>query len=304
MTSDTIQDTPAGCPMSGVQTNDDGAAKCPFASSSPDNKTSATEKTSLMETKTVTMDTPRKTSAGVLGLTAVATPFIPRYIAGVCFLLGALLPWWLSAPILLYITLPPTYELLLARYRVNRPRLPDPRIIRGRVTGKLSGDHVVFLIGARLNNYSALMSGEMADAGAGMQRMQAELLAHPELGCLHTENYVSADSSGTHTLLVQYWRSVKHLQAYSRSRLNQHFEPMVTSRKRTKATGDVGIWHETFLVQDGNYEAIYVNMPQFGLGAAGHVEQASVKTGTMKDRLHASKTAQTLEDYEIDPSAL
>ena len=32
--------------------------------------------------------------------------------------------------------------------------------------------------------------------------------------------------------------------------------------------GSVGIWHETYLVRSGQYEAIYANMPIFGLAAA------------------------------------
>ena len=33
--------------------------------------------------------------------------------------------------------------------------------------------------------------------------------------------------------------------------------------------GDVGIWHETYVVKDGAYEALYGNMPRFGLATAG-----------------------------------
>ena len=36
-----------------------------------------------------------------------------------------------------------------------------------------------------------------------------------------------------------------------------------------KASGDVGIWHETYLVPAGRYEAIYGSMPRIGLAAAG-----------------------------------
>jgi hypothetical protein len=36
-----------------------------------------------------------------------------------------------------------------------------------------------------------------------------------------------------------------------------------------KASGDVGIWHETYLVRAGAYEAIYGNLPRIGLAAAG-----------------------------------
>jgi hypothetical protein len=39
-----------------------------------------------------------------------------------------------------------------------------------------------------------------------------------------------------------------------------------------KVSGDVGIWHETYLVPAGRYEAIYGNMPRMGLAtAAGRI---------------------------------
>src|SRR5271163_2213504 len=34
--------------------------------------------------------------------------------------------------------------------------------------------------------------------------------------------------------------------------------------------GSIGIWHETYLVEPGKAESIYVNMPVFGLAAAAH----------------------------------
>jgi hypothetical protein len=33
--------------------------------------------------------------------------------------------------------------------------------------------------------------------------------------------------------------------------------------------GSVGVWHETYEVAPGHYESIYVNMPRWGLAAAG-----------------------------------
>ena len=45
------------------------------------------------------------------------------------------------------------------------------------------------------------------------------------------------------------------------------------ARKRfnraVRASGDVGIWHETYKVRAGEYESVYVNMPRIGLAAAG-----------------------------------
>ena len=62
-----------------------------------------------------------------------------------------------------------------------------------------------------------------------------------------------------------------------------------------KGSGDVGIWHETYLVRAGGYEAIYGNMPRIGLAAAGHGpvarrgETAAERVGTMaNDEVEAS----------------
>jgi hypothetical protein len=63
-----------------------------------------------------------------------------------------------------------------------------------------------------------------------------------------------------------------------------------------KASGDIGIWHETYLVPAGRHEAIYGNMPRIGLAAAGgHVpiarrgETAAERVGTMpNDEVEAS----------------
>ena len=41
------------------------------------------------------------------------------------------------------------------------------------------------------------------------------------------------------------------------------------------SSGDVGIWHETYLVPAGGYECVYNNMPPFGLGEATEIVPAA-----------------------------
>ena len=41
------------------------------------------------------------------------------------------------------------------------------------------------------------------------------------------------------------------------------------------SNGDVGIWHETYLIEPGQYENVYNNMPAFGLAAAGTTHDAT-----------------------------
>ena len=49
------------------------------------------------------------------------------------------------------------------------------------------------------------------------------------------------------------------------------------------------IWHETYLVRAGKYEAVYGNLPPFGLGKAGRlVPVAEGKTARERFRAAAS----------------
>jgi Domain of unknown function (DUF4188) len=90
--------------------------------------------------------------------------------------------------------------------------------------------------------------------------MLAELVAHPERGLLGYR-------MGFPTI-VQYWRSFEHLEAFSRDPGDLH-RPTWLEFYRRASDGRSGIWHETYLVRAGEYEAIYDSMPVGGLAAAG-----------------------------------
>ena len=51
--------------------------------------------------------------------------------------------------------------------------------------------------------------------------------------------------------------------------------------------GDVGIWHETYLIDPGRHESVYNNMPRFGLGAAGELVPAKGRKAAARDRIKA-----------------
>jgi hypothetical protein len=56
---------------------------------------------------------------------------------------------------------------------------------------------------------------------------------------------------------------------------------------KTGPSGRTGIWHETYLVRAGEYEAVYGNMPPFGLGKAGRLMPVS-ESSTARGRLKAA----------------
>ncbi len=135
-------------------------------------------------------------------------------------------------------------------------------IRQGRWTADVDGDFVVFIIGARFNSKLELFKSLMDYGGRkGMNYMLDYLMEHPERGLLGYERYGL-------TTNVQYWRSFEHLEAFARDKDDPHLEVWRNYWKRLGQSTRSGIWHETFLVRAGEYEAIYGNMPPHGLAKA------------------------------------
>jgi hypothetical protein len=162
---------------------------------------------------------------------------------------------------------------------------------RGRFTADIDGDFVIFLIGMRFNH--PLRIRKWWPVATAMPRMLKVLSQHPELGCLGFQQWF-----GRTTILVQYWRDFDSLDRFAKDRDLPHLEPWRRFNRAVRASGDVGIWHETFKVRAGEYEAVYGNMPVFGLAAAaGHLPTAQ-KANTAAARIGASATDEpAVEPY-------
>lgn len=154
-------------------------------------------------------------------------------------------------------------------------------VIARRVAAEVDGDFVVFLIGMRINK--PLKVHEWFPVFRAMRRMLKELEARPEAGLLGWR-YIGGRT------LVQYWRSFRHLEAYAREPAAQHLPAWTAFNRRLKdCRGDVGIWHETYLVPAGAYEAIYSGMPPFGLGKVGRLVDATGSRESARQRLRTAE---------------
>jgi hypothetical protein len=133
----------------------------------------------------------------------------------------------------------------------------------GRWTAELDGDFVVFLIGAMVHDPE--VAAETRELMMAMADMLEELEADPSKGLL---GYTRHGEPGKGGVLGQYWRSFEALEAYARNPGARAglacLEPAGADER-----GGAGIWHETFKVNAGNYEAIYQNPPVIGLQKAG-----------------------------------
>jgi hypothetical protein len=156
------------------------------------------------------------------------------------------------------------------------------QIIASRMSAEIEGDFVVFVIGMRINKLWKLH--KWLPVFSAMPRMLKELEKLPESG------FLGSVSGGL--LIVQYWRSFEHLEAYARSKDHHHLPAWVAFNQRMRESrGDVGIWHETYLVRAGEYEAIYSGMPAWGLGRVGALVPASGRKEGARDRLGSHTNA-------------
>ena len=155
------------------------------------------------------------------------------------------------------------------------------KVSPSRMAAEIHGDFVVFLIGMRINKPWKVH--KWLPVFLAMPPILKELEAHPESGCLGT--------IGGFRVIVQYWRSFEHLEAYARNQDQRHWPAWTAFNKRTGSSrGDVGIWHETYQVRAGEYEAVYSGMPPYGLGAAGKLVPVSSQRDSARGRLtHAER---------------
>lgn len=146
-----------------------------------------------------------------------------------------------------------------------------------RLTAEVDGSFVVFLIGMRVNkpwNVRAWWPTFTA-----MPRLLKELERDPTSGFLGAEMSLG--------VIVQYWRSFEALDRYANSRDHQHWPAWRAFNQRVRGSrGAVGIWHETYQVEAGAYEAIYSGMPPRGLGRIGRLVPATGRRESARQRIN------------------
>ena len=153
------------------------------------------------------------------------------------------------------------------------------KVIPGRFTAQTDEPFVVFIIGMRVNKFFAFRKW-IATAMA-MGPMLRTLYEHPEKGFLGAQSLISWRGVTT----IQYWRSFDDLEKFARDKDDPHLEAWRKFNKSIGSDGSVGIFHETFLVDAGKYEALYGNMPVLGLAAATSHVPAVGKRETARRRL-------------------
>ncbi|WP_373541730.1 DUF4188 domain-containing protein [Chamaesiphon sp.] len=160
------------------------------------------------------------------------------------------------------------------------------KVVPGRFSAQIDESFVVFLIGMRVNNIWAV--NKWLPTAQAMSPMLNALHLYPDKGFLGQESFFRLFPLCT--IMTTYWKSFEQLEYFARNTDDPHLEPWRAFNRSIGNDGSVGIWHETYLVQAGQSESIYVNMPVFGLAAAtNHVPIVSRKE-TARQRLGGDNT--------------
>lgn len=135
------------------------------------------------------------------------------------------------------------------------------QVFRGRYAAELDErGAVVFLIGMRINHWWRV--DKWWRVATAMPRMLRHL-ERSDAGLLGWRAWL-----GRTVLVLQYWRSLDELHGFATSTNAPHTTAWRDFNDLVGNDGSVGIWHETYTIPPGHAEAIYGNMPKFGLAAA------------------------------------
>jgi hypothetical protein len=168
-------------------------------------------------------------------------------------------------------------------------------IRRERLHADVDGSFVVFLVGMRINRVRALR--QWLRVARAAPRMVRELRADDASGLLGSRTLV-----GWRTItIVQYWESVDALQSYARAEGREHLPAWVRFNRDVADDGAVGIWHETYRVDEADYETVYRNMPPYGLGEVGELVPADGDRESMGGRFGDGASERTTETAPVAP---
>ena len=150
---------------------------------------------------------------------------------------------------------------------------------KGRYTVIPNASVTVFLIGLHINKWYKIH--KWLPVLLAMPPMLRELSKDKTLGCLSFEMLFKYRG----VMIVQYWESNEKLLSYSK--MPVHLKAWRRFMKELKQNDAVGFYHETYNVDANQYENIYINMPDFGLGKAKKNKKVTKATHTAKQRLRS-----------------
>lgn len=157
------------------------------------------------------------------------------------------------------------------------------KVVKERVAPQIPAGAVTFLIGMRINKLWQVW--KWMPVMAAMGKMLPELMKNPELGLVGRPRTFL---SGRTILVWQQWASFEALEKYAQAPEHEHVPAWRNFNRRSRGNAAVGIYHETYIMDHTTTEAVYVNMPPFGLAGAFGAKPAEGESRSARQRLRKS----------------
>lgn len=136
------------------------------------------------------------------------------------------------------------------------------QIYNGKYTSKPENPFVVFIFGMRINNFFYIWL--WIPFFITLIRMVKRLKNFRDSGMMNAHLFVSSGGIG----VIQYWESFDKLEEFALDNNDKHLPNNKRYKRLVGNSGIVGIWHETYLVENDKFETFYYNMPKWGLAKA------------------------------------
>lgn len=168
------------------------------------------------------------------------------------------------------------------------------KILKGRWTAHSDQDFVVFIIGMRINRWWMIHRWLPPILAMGDMLREAEM--QPELGYLGSKTWF-----GRTIVVIQYWRSFEHLEAYAKAKDRAHLPAWADFNRKIGHDGTVGIYHETYRIKPGQFENVFINMPPTLFGNCTTLLEAKGQLATAAGRLAQAEAEPELRLVRIAP---
>lgn len=148
-----------------------------------------------------------------------------------------------------------------------------------QVSNQIEEPYILLFLGIRVNHFHLFW--KWIPTVLASFPMVYSLVRHRAAGFLGGQAFFFRPGLG----IVQYWRSFDDLERFARSKKHPHLKGWRWYNKAIGASGQVGLFHEVFLIKPGGQEAVYDNMPPFGLSLAAKHVPATLQQGGIRLRL-------------------
>ncbi len=156
------------------------------------------------------------------------------------------------------------------------------KLIDRKFMAEIDEPVVVFLIGGHSNNILAVR--QWSWVAFSFIRMIRYLTTHPETGCLGGHTYYRSFPFGM--LFLSYWRSFDDLEHFARSKDEAHIKAWGRFIRETLNTKTMAIWHETYLIEPGKFEAVYGSSVPYGLSAVARIAYPTGRDHNARGRIN------------------